>query len=66
MHAEVTVHMKASADEIWQLIADIRNTGRFSPETFEAEWLTSHVTACDQTEMNLTGGDIRLYCFAAN
>lgn len=39
MHAEVTVHMKAPADEIWQLIADIRNTGRFSPETFEAEWL---------------------------
>ncbi len=39
MHAEVTVHMEAPADEIWQLIADIRNTGRFSPETFEAEWL---------------------------
>ena len=39
MHAEVTVHMAAPAEQIWELIADIRNTGRFSPETFEAEWL---------------------------
>lgn len=31
--------MAAPADKIWELIADIRNTGRFSPETFEAEWL---------------------------
>jgi hypothetical protein len=31
--------MKAPADQIWELIADVRNTGKFSPETFEAEWL---------------------------
>jgi hypothetical protein len=31
--------MAAPADRIWDLIADVRNTGRFSPETFEAEWL---------------------------
>jgi hypothetical protein len=31
--------MDAPADEIWDLIADVRNTGRFSPETFDAEWL---------------------------
>jgi Polyketide cyclase / dehydrase and lipid transport len=31
--------MAAPADKIWDLIADIRNIGRFSPETFEAEWL---------------------------
>jgi hypothetical protein len=37
--ASVTVHIKAPADEIWSLVADVRNTGRFSPETFEAEWL---------------------------
>ena len=24
---------------IWTLVADVRNTGRFSPETFDAEWL---------------------------
>jgi hypothetical protein len=39
MHAEVTVHMAAPAEQIWELIADVRNVGRFSPETFEAEWL---------------------------
>jgi len=39
MHASVTVRMAAPADEIWRLVADVRNTGRFSPETFEAEWL---------------------------
>jgi hypothetical protein len=31
--------MAAPANKIWELIADVRNTGRFSPETFEAEWL---------------------------
>jgi hypothetical protein len=39
MHASVTVLMAAPADEIWRLVADVRNVGRFSPETFEAEWL---------------------------
>lgn len=39
MHDSVTVHMDASPDEVWGLVSDITNTGRFSPETFEAEWL---------------------------
>ena len=39
MQGSVTVSMAASAEEIWELIADVRNTGKFSPETFEAEWL---------------------------
>lgn len=39
MQASVTVKMNAPADDIWKLVADVRNTGRFSPETFEAEWL---------------------------
>jgi hypothetical protein len=39
MHASVTVPMAASAQEVWGLVADIRNTGRFSPEVMEAEWL---------------------------
>jgi hypothetical protein len=39
VHAAVTVYMEASAPEIWTLVADVRNTGRFSPETFDAEWL---------------------------
>ncbi|OBJ62799.1 SRPBCC family protein [Mycobacterium sp. 1423905.2] len=39
MQGAVTVHMQAPAMEIWRLVADVRNTGRFSPETFDAEWL---------------------------
>jgi hypothetical protein len=31
--------MDAPAQKVWDLVADIRNTGNFSPETFEAEWL---------------------------
>jgi hypothetical protein len=39
MQGSATVHMAAPADKIWNLIADVRNIGRFSPETFEAQWL---------------------------
>jgi hypothetical protein len=39
MHDSVTVHMAASPERVWGLVSDITNTGRFSPETFEAEWL---------------------------
>lgn len=39
MQGSATVHMAAPADKIWNLIADVRNIGQFSPETFEAEWL---------------------------
>jgi hypothetical protein len=39
MHESVTVHMEAPADDIWRLVSDVRNTGQFSPETFDAEWL---------------------------
>lgn len=39
MHGSVTVSMAAAPEQIWDLIADVRNIGKFSPETFEAEWL---------------------------
>jgi len=39
MHASVTVSMAAPAEKVWDLVADVRNTGRFSPEVMEAEWL---------------------------
>jgi hypothetical protein len=39
MQGSVSVTMKAPAGKIWDLIADVRNTGRFSPEVIEAEWL---------------------------
>jgi Polyketide cyclase / dehydrase and lipid transport len=39
MPGSATVHMAAPPDKIWDLIADVRNTGQVSPETFEAQWL---------------------------
>lgn len=39
MRGSATVFMAAPATTIWDLIADVTNTGRFSPETFDAEWL---------------------------
>jgi uncharacterized protein YndB with AHSA1/START domain len=39
MHDSVTVHMAAPADRIWDLLSDVTKIGRYSPETFEAEWL---------------------------
>jgi len=31
--------MAAPAEKIWELVSDVRNTPRFSPEVFESEWL---------------------------
>lgn len=39
MHDAVTEHVRASPEAVWALVSDITNTGRLSPETFEAEWL---------------------------
>lgn len=39
MQGSATVHMGAPAERIWDLVADVRNIGKFSPETFEAQWL---------------------------
>ncbi|MGW0158956.1 SRPBCC family protein [Mycobacterium sp. NPDC003323] len=39
MHASASVQINAPALDIWNVVADIRNTGKFSPETFDAEWL---------------------------
>ena len=39
MHGSVTVRMAASPERAWSLVSDVTNIGRFSPETFEAEWL---------------------------
>jgi uncharacterized protein YndB with AHSA1/START domain len=35
----VTIHIDAPADQIWALVSDVTRIGRYSPETFEAEWL---------------------------
>lgn len=39
MRGSVTVHMAASPEQIWDLVSDVTKIGRYSPETFEAEWL---------------------------
>ena len=39
MQDSVTVHMDATPDAIWALVSDVTQIGRYSPETFEAEWL---------------------------
>src|SRR5215469_11343884 len=39
MHASVTVHMDAPPEKVWALVSDVTQIGRFSPETFEAEWI---------------------------
>lgn len=39
--------MNAPAERVWLLISDVTQIGRFSPETFEAEWLDD-VTAATE------------------
>jgi len=39
MNDSVTIHIEAPAREIWDLVSDVTRIGRYSPETFEAEWL---------------------------
>jgi hypothetical protein len=39
MSESVTVHMEAPPGAIWELVSDVTKIGRYSPETFEAEWL---------------------------
>jgi ligand-binding SRPBCC domain-containing protein len=39
MQGSVSLHIDAPPEKVWRLVSDITNTGRFSPETFEAEWL---------------------------
>lgn len=35
----MTVNIEASAEEVWDLVSDVTRIGRYSPETFEAEWI---------------------------
>ena len=38
MGGEVSVHMDAAPDVVWDLVSDVTRIGEFSPETFEARW----------------------------
>ena len=39
MHDAVTVNIAATPEQVWDLVSDITKIGRYSPETFEGEWL---------------------------
>lgn len=39
MRDSATVVIDVPAIDVWNVVSDIRNTGKFSPEVFEAEWL---------------------------
>ncbi len=39
MQDSVTVHMIATPEQVWDLVSDVTKIGRYSPETFEAQWL---------------------------
>ena len=39
MHDSVTLHIDAPPERVWELVSDVTRIGKYSPETFEAEWL---------------------------
>jgi len=39
MHDSVTVRMSVPPEKVWALVSDVTRIGRYSPETFEAQWL---------------------------
>jgi uncharacterized protein YndB with AHSA1/START domain len=38
-NGSVTIHIDATPDKVWDLVSDVTKIGRYSPETFEAEWV---------------------------
>ena len=38
LHGEVSVHVDATPEQVWDLVSDVTRIGEFSPETFEARW----------------------------
>jgi uncharacterized protein YndB with AHSA1/START domain len=39
MKGEITVHMDAPVEQVWELVSDVTRIGEFSPETFDGEWI---------------------------
>ena len=39
MNGEVTVHMNAPVEKVWDLVTDVTRIGEFSPETFDGKWI---------------------------
>ena len=44
MRGSVTVHMSASPERVFELVSDVTNIGKYSPETFGAEWIDEQAT----------------------
>lgn len=42
---DVHIHIEAPAGAVYDLVADITNMGRWSPETYRAEWVDGATTA---------------------
>ena len=38
MSGEVSLHIDAPPEKVWDLVSDVTRIGEFSPETFEARW----------------------------
>src|ERR1035441_1251487 len=51
MKGSVTVHFAAPPAQVWDLVSDITRIGEFSPETFEARWLTRPQVAATGPEV---------------
>ena len=39
VRGSVTVNVEAPPEAVWDLVSDVTRIGRYSPETFEAEWI---------------------------
>ena len=59
MQGSATVHMAAPADKIWNLIVDVSKIGRYSPETFEAEWLDGATAPRSGRDSAATSNEMR-------
>jgi uncharacterized protein YndB with AHSA1/START domain len=39
VRGSVTINVQSPPEPVWDLVSDVTKIGRYSPETFEAEWI---------------------------
>ena len=39
MSEQVTVHVEAPVERVWELVSDVTRMGEWSPEVYEAQWV---------------------------